>query len=107
MLVDETVVQGPGRELVQAVHAEWAREISEMRKKFADDVASEMTDVKNDLAHVRELLGVLVRRERGALKPKRRLRPDDQTGWSESNTKPMRPSTKPIFRRLFRISRRP
>ena len=48
------------------VHAEWARELREARKKFADDVASEMTDVKNDLAHVRELLGVLVRRERRA-----------------------------------------
>ena len=44
----------------------WARELREVRKKFADDVASEMTDVKNDLAHVRELLGVLVRRERCA-----------------------------------------
>ena len=64
MLVDETDAQGPGRELVQAVHAEWAREISEMRKKFADDVAPEMTDGKNELAFVRELLGVLVRRER-------------------------------------------
>ena len=29
-------------------------------------MASEMTDVKNELAHVRELLGVLVRRERCA-----------------------------------------
>ena len=56
----------PGRELVQAAHAEWARELREVRKKFADDVASEMTDVRNDLAHVREMLGVLVRRERSA-----------------------------------------
>ena len=32
----------------------------------ADDVASEMTDVKNELLHVRELLGVLVRGERCA-----------------------------------------
>ena len=31
-----------------------------------DDVASEMTDVKNELAHVRELIGFLVRRERCA-----------------------------------------
>ena len=37
-----------------------------MQRKFADDMASEITDVKNDLAHVRELLGVLVRRERCA-----------------------------------------
>ena len=66
MLVDETDAQAPERELVQAVHAEWARELREVRKKFADDVASEMTDVKNDLAHVREMLGVLVRRERSA-----------------------------------------
>ena len=48
------------------MHAEWARELREVRKKFADDVASEMTDVKNDLAHVREMLGVLIRRERSA-----------------------------------------
>ena len=66
MLVDDTNAQGPGRELVQAVHAERARELRELREKFADDVASEMTDVKNDLANVRELLGVLVRRERCA-----------------------------------------
>ena len=66
MLVDETDAQGPGRELVQAVHAEWAKEINEARKKFADDVVSEMTDVKNELMQVRELLGVLVRRERCA-----------------------------------------
>ena len=66
MLVDETDAQAPENELVQAVHAEWARELREVRKKFADDVASEMTDVKNDLAHVREMLGVLVRRERSA-----------------------------------------
>ena len=31
-----------------------------------DDVVSEMIDVKNELLHVRELLGVLVRRERCA-----------------------------------------
>ena len=63
MLVD---AQAPERELVQAVHAEWARELREVRKTFADDVTSEMTDVKNDLAHVREMLGTLVRRERSA-----------------------------------------
>ena len=52
--------------MVQVVHAEWAHELREVRKKFADDVTSDMTDVKNELAHVRELLGVLVRRERSA-----------------------------------------
>ena len=50
--------------MVQAVRAVRARKVREVRKKFADDVASAMTDVKNELAHVRELLGVLVRRER-------------------------------------------
>ena len=63
---DETDAQGPERQMIQVVHAEWAQELREVRKKFADDMASEMTDVKNDLAHVRELLGVLVRRERSA-----------------------------------------
>ena len=48
------------------MRTEWAQELREVRKKFADDMASEMTDVKNELAHVRELLGVLVRRERCA-----------------------------------------
>ena len=52
--------------MVQVVHAEWAQELREVRKKFADDMASEMTDVKNELAHVREMIGVLVRRERHA-----------------------------------------
>ena len=66
MLVDETNAQAPERELVQAVHAEWARELREVQKKFADDVASDMSDVKNELAHVREMVGVLVRRERSA-----------------------------------------
>ena len=64
MLMDETDARSPGREMVQVIHAEWSQELREVRRKFADDVASEMTDVKNDLAHVRELLGVLVRRER-------------------------------------------
>ena len=58
MLVDETDAQAPERELVQAVRAEWARELR--------DVASDMSDVKNELAHVREMVGVLVRRERSA-----------------------------------------
>ena len=66
MLMDETDARSPGREMVQVIHAEWSQELREVRRKFADDVASEMTDVKNDLAHVRELLGVLVRRERRA-----------------------------------------
>ena len=66
MLVDETDAQGPEHKMVQVAHTEWAQELREVRKKFANDVASEMTDVKNELAHVRELLGVLVRRERCA-----------------------------------------
>ena len=63
---NETDARSPGREIVQVMHAEWAQELREVRREFADDMASEMTDVKNDLAHVRELLGVLVRRERSA-----------------------------------------
>ena len=55
-----------GCQMVQVVHADWAQELREERKKFTDDVASDMSDVKNELAHVRELLGVLVRRERRA-----------------------------------------
>ena len=63
---DETDAQGPGRQVVQVVHADWAQELREERRKFTDDVTSDMTDLKNDLAHVREMLGVLVRRERSA-----------------------------------------
>ena len=66
MLMDETDARSPGREILQVIHAEWSQELREMRRKFADDVASEMTDVKKDIAHVRELFGVLVRRERCA-----------------------------------------
>ena len=66
MLVDETNAQGPEHNMVQVAHAEWARELREVQKKFADDMASEMRDVKNDLVHVRGLLGVLIRRERCA-----------------------------------------
>ena len=106
MLVDETDAESPGHQMVQAVHADWAQELREERRKFVDDVASEMTDVKNELAHVREMVGVLVRRERSA-ETKEKLRPDDWTGWSGNNTKPTMPSTKPTFRRPLRISRRP
>ena len=60
MLVDETDAQGPEHKVVQVVHAEWAQELREVRKKFADDMALAMTDVKNELVHVRELLGFLV-----------------------------------------------
>ena len=66
MLMNETDARSPGREVVQVIHAEWSQELREVRRKFADDVASEMTDVKNDLAHVRELLGVLVPKKRCA-----------------------------------------
>ena len=66
MLMDETDTRSPGREMVQVIHAERSQELREVRRKFADDLASEMADVKNDLAHVRELLRVLVRRERCA-----------------------------------------
>ena len=106
MLMDETNVQGPEHKMIQEMHAEWDQQLCEMQRKFADDMASEMTDVKNDLAHVRELLGVLVRRERCA-ETKTKLRPEDWTGWSENRTKPMTPNTKPTFRRPLRISRRP
>ena len=66
MLVDETDAQGPEHKMVQVAHTEWVQELREVRKKFVDDVASEMTDVKNELAHIRELLGVLVRKGRCA-----------------------------------------
>ena len=49
--MDETDVQSPEQEMVQAIHAEWVQELR---------------DVKNELMHVRELVGVLVRRERSA-----------------------------------------
>ena len=51
MVMDETDVQSPEQEMVQAIHAEWVQELR---------------DVKNELMHVRELVGVLVRRERCA-----------------------------------------
>ena len=35
-------------------------------EKLSDDVVSEMRDLKSDLVHIRELLGVLVRKERCA-----------------------------------------
>ena len=49
MVMDETDVQSPEQEMVQAIHAEWVQELR---------------DVKNELMHVRELVGVLVRREK-------------------------------------------
>ena len=35
-------------------------------EKPTDDMVSEMRDLKSDLVHIRELLGVLVRKERSA-----------------------------------------
>ena len=51
MVMDETHAQGPEHEMVQTMHAQWVQELC---------------DVKNELMHVRELVGVLVRRERFA-----------------------------------------
>ena len=51
MLMDETDTQDPEHELVQVMHAEWVQDLR---------------DVKNELTQVRELVGVLVRRERSA-----------------------------------------
>ena len=51
MVMDETDVQSPEQEMVQAIHAEWVHELR---------------DVKNELMHVRELVGVQVCRERSA-----------------------------------------
>ena len=51
MVMDETDVQSPEQEMVHTIHAEWFQELR---------------DVKNELMHVRELVGVLVRRERSA-----------------------------------------
>ena len=65
-----------------------------------DDVVSEMMDVKNELQHVRELLGVPVRRERCAeAKMEIAARRLDR---SERRTKSTMPSTRPIFRKLSR-----
>ena len=38
----------------------------EVGEKPADDMVSKMRDLKNDLVHIRELLGILVRKERSA-----------------------------------------
>ena len=88
--------------------AEWAQELLEVRKKFADDVASEMTDVKNKTSsRMSESCSEFWFEENGAPKPGRRLRPHNWTGWSENNSRRMTLSTKPIFRSPLRISRRP
>ena len=34
----------------------WAQELREVRKMVADDVASQMTDVKSELMHLRQLI---------------------------------------------------
>ena len=62
--MDETDVQDAEQKMIQEMHAEWAQGLCEMQRKFADDMTSEMTDVRNNLAHIRELFGVLIRRER-------------------------------------------
>ena len=66
--------------------------------KQLDNILLERRDVKSELLHVRELVGVPVRKERGAPKPRQKLRPEDWTGWSENRTRPMTLSTKPTFR---------
>ena len=64
-----------------------------------DDMVSEIRDLKSDLVHIRELLGVLVRKE-SPLKRRRRLRPEDSTGWSVRGTKRARQSAKRVWRKL-------
>ena len=49
MLMDETDMQGPEHEIIQVTHAEWVQDLR---------------DMKNELMQVRELVGILVRRER-------------------------------------------
>ena len=61
--------------------------------KQLDYIVLEMRDVKSELLHVRELVGVLVRKE-GALRPQQRLR-EDWTGWSESRTRRTTKNAKP------------
>ena len=51
MLMDETDAQGPKHEIVQVMHAERVQDLR---------------DVKNELTQVRELVGIVVRRERSA-----------------------------------------
>ena len=100
MLVDETDAESPGRQMVQEAHAEWAQELREVRKKFIDDVASEMTDLKNELAHVREMLGVLVRRERSAetkagIAARRLDRMEREQHEADDDAEPLRISRRP------------
>ena len=52
-------------------------------------MVSEIKDLKSDLVHIRELLGVLVRK-----------RPEDSTGWSVRGTKRARQSAKRPWRKL-------
>ena len=61
-LVEEIVCEHPAP-LTGAAPGVTNRQVGE---KLADDVVSEMRDLKGDLAHIRELLGVLVRKERCA-----------------------------------------
>ena len=73
----------------------------EVRKRVVEDVVSEMMDGKNQLLHVRELLGVLVRRARCA-EAKTEIAARRLDRMSEKRTKSTMPSMKPIFRKLSR-----
>ena len=77
MLMGETDARSPGREMVEVIHAEWSQELREVRRKFADDVASEMDRREERPSRMSENYSEFWSAERGAKKPKRRLRPDD------------------------------
>ena len=98
-LVDETDARGPACKTVQVVHEEWAQELQEVRIKFADDLASEMTDVKKPAC--------ACPRATWSSGPQREVRLNQGQDGARTNMKPMMLSTKPIFRRTLRISRRP
>ena len=94
---------GESAELNVSERSEGERE-GELSPKL-DDTMLAMRDVESELLQVRELVGVLVRRERCVeTKAEIAARRLDRM---EKRTKPMTLNTKPTFRRPLRISRRP
>ena len=64
-----------------------------------DDILLEMKDVKSELLHVRELIGVLVRKERCA-ETRAEIAAEDWTGWNENRTSKTTKNVKPTCKKL-------
>ena len=67
--------------------------------KERQDILLEMKDVKSELPHVRELIGVLVRKEKCA-ETRAEIAASDWIGWNKNRTSKTTKKVKPTCKKL-------